>query len=85
MTVLIKAVIVKNILLSVVFILPLLFMETQLDFSTVIQEKVHPDPHESIYMCYAVTLLAHRTGKLTFTESRGPGEGLYISFSHFIL
>ena len=51
MTVLIKAVIAKNILLSVVFILPLLFMDTQLDFSSVIQEEGHPDPHENIYIC----------------------------------
>lgn len=56
-TVLIKAVIAKNILLSVVFILPLLFMDTQLDFSTVIQEKGHPDPHENIYIYICAMLL----------------------------
>lgn len=46
-------------------------MDTRLDFSTVIQEKGHTDSLEVIYvLCCFPYLLAHRTGKLIFTESR---------------
>lgn len=49
MAAIIKVVIVKNILFSVVFISPLLFLDIRLDFSAVTLEKGHQDPLKSTY------------------------------------